>query len=97
MKKIDKKTFLKLVEKKNVLVADMRNPVNYRDGHITNSLNLPLKNFTNKIMGLGRNYHIIAYSTSFDDADMALGIRYAEQLGFTNLYVAEYNTLKGAV
>lgn len=95
MKKIDKTKFDKIVKKNNVLIADMRSPVNYRDGNIDNSVNLPLRNFTNKLMGLPRDYHVIAYSTSFDDSDMLQGMNYAQQLGFENLYIAEYNTLKG--
>lgn len=95
MKKIDKAKFDKIVKKSNVLIADMRSPVNFRDGHIDNSINLPLRNFTNKLMGLPRDYHVIAYSTSFDDSEMLQGMNYAQQLGFENLYIAEYNTLKG--
>ncbi len=94
MKKIDKKKFLKLLEKKNVIVADMRSPVNFRDGHVDSAINLPLRNFTNKIMGLPRDHHIIAYSSSFEDSELLQGMNYATQLGFENLYIGEYNTLK---
>jgi len=94
MKKIDKKKFLKLLEKKNVIVADMRSPVNFRDGHVDYAINLPLRNFTNKIMGLPRDHHIIAYSSSFEDSELLQGMNYAMQLGFENLYIGEYNTLK---
>lgn len=95
MKKIDKKKFLKLLEKKNVIIADMRSPLNFRDGHIESAINLPLRNFTNKIMGLPRDHHIVAYSSSFEDSELLQGMNYAIQLGFENLYIGEYNTLKG--
>ena len=76
------------------LLADMRSPVSFRDGHIDNAINLPLKNFVNKIMGLPRDSEIIVYSTAMDDVDLVRGINYAEQLGFKKLYAAEFDNLK---
>jgi len=95
MKKIAKVRFEQLLEKNpNVVIADMRSPVSYRDGHIPGAINLPLKNFLNKIMPMPKDTVIVAYSTSFSDVDLVQGINYAEQLGFTKLHAAEYNTLK---
>jgi hypothetical protein len=95
MKKLNKNKFQQLVDKnKIVLLADLRSPVDFRNSHLSNAVNLPLKNFTNKIMGMPRDSLIVAYSTSFDDIDLVQGFNYAEQLGFTKLYVAEYEALK---
>lgn len=95
MKKINKTRFEQLVSsKKELIIADMRSPVSYRDGHIVDSVNLPLRNFINKIMGVSKDTTIIAYSTNFSDVDLTQGMNYAEQLGFKNLYMAEYDSLK---
>ena len=95
MKRISKVRFEKLMGKESVpLLVDMRSPVSFRDGHLPNAVNLPLKNFVNKIMPLDKNSVIIAYSTSMNDVDMVQGINYAEQLGFKEIYRAEYDDLK---
>lgn len=95
MKKISKVRFAQLVNKNdNYLLADMRSPVSFRDGHIENAVNLPLRNFINKIMGMSRDTLIIAYSTSLSDIDLTQGVNYAEQLGFTKIFVAEFQDLK---
>ena len=95
MKKISKVRFAQLVSKNpNYLLADMRSPVAFRDGHIENSVNLPLRNFINKIMGMPRDTLIVAYSTSLSDIDLTQGVNYAEQLGFTKIFVAEFQDLK---
>lgn len=95
MKKINKARMQQLLEKNpTAVIADMRSPVAYRDGHVAGAVNLPLRNFINKIMPMPKDTVIIAYSTSFDDVDLVQGINYAEQLGFTKLHAAEYNTIK---
>lgn len=93
MKKINKNALTKLMKKNNVLLADMRSPIDYRDGHIEQSINLPLRNFTNKLMGLPRDHIIVAYSARYDDAELIQGMNYATQLGFENLYIGEYSNL----
>ena len=57
MKLVNKDRANKLVDK-GALLIDMRSPIDFRDGHIQNSVNLPLKNFTNKLIGLKRNQKI---------------------------------------
>ena len=78
---------------KNVLLADMRSPVSFRDGHLEGAVNLPLKNFTNKIMPMPKNTVIVAYSDRYHDIDLVQGVKYAEQLGFSDIYIAEYKWL----
>jgi len=93
MKTINKAKMDQLVSKGAFLV-DMRSPVEYRDSHVTGSVNLPLRNFTNKIMGMPKSTTIIVYSTSANDSDLTQGLNYAEIMGFTNLFAGEYQNLK---
>jgi thiosulfate sulfurtransferase len=93
MRRINKEKANKLLTKGAILV-DMRSPVAYRDGHITGSQNLPLKNFTNLLMKTDRKKSIIIYGESFEDKDLSHGFNYAEQLGFTEVFATDYETLK---
>lgn len=98
MKLINKKRVFDLVEK-GALLVDMRSPVDFRDGSIPKAVNLPLKNFLNKITGIQRKQKIIIFGKSISDQDIKSACNYAEQLGFENLYVSEYKQLveeKGA-
>jgi phage shock protein E len=93
MKSVNKEKMGKLVEKGAFLV-DMRSPVDYRDSHVSGAVNLPLRNFLNKIMGMPKTTTIVAYSTSLGDPDLTQGMNYAEVIGFTNLYGGEFKQLK---
>lgn len=92
MKLINKKRVFDLVEKGAMLV-DMRSPVDFRDGTIPKAINLPLKNFLNKITGIQRNQKIIIFGKSISDQEIKSACNYAEQLGFEYLYVTEYKQL----
>lgn len=94
MKRIGKEKLKKLLDKGAILV-DMRSPVSFRDGHIAGSVNLPLKNFTNLLMKTpDRKKSIIMYGETLTDTDLTQGVNYAEQLGFTEIFVADYESLK---
>lgn len=92
MKRVNKEKAEQLVNKGAMLV-DMRSPVDFRDGSIKGATNLPLKNFLNKIVGLNRKQKFVLFAKSIDDADLKNAINYAEQLGFTDLFIAEYKQL----
>ncbi len=92
MKLVNKDRANKLVDK-GALLIDMRSPIDFRDGHIQNSVNLPLKNFTNKLIGLKRNQKIVLISKSVADPDVKTACGYADQLGFGDVFVTEYNQL----
>ncbi len=94
MKTINKQKLEQLVSK-GALLVDMRSPVDYRNAHIDGAVNLPLKNFTNKIMGMPRTTTIVVYSGAASDPDLMSGINYAEIMGFTKLHVAEFSQLIG--
>ena len=93
MKTITKQKLNELVAK-GAFVADMRSPVEFRNAHVSGAVNLPLKQFVNKIMGMAKTTKIVIYSTSIKDVDIKQGINYAEQMGFLNLFVGEYEALK---
>lgn len=93
MKRINKEK-MEALRAKGALLADMRSPVSYRDGHVDGAVNLPLRNFTNAIMQIAdKNKSIVMYADSVDDLDLTQGVKYAELLGFSNIYVADFRTL----
>lgn len=92
MKRIGKSKLESLV-KAGALVVDMRSPVAFRDGHVAGAVNLPLRNFVNRIMGMDKSKKIVIYSDSIDDTDLKQGNTYAQTLGFSNVFVADYKTL----
>ncbi len=94
MKKIGKNGVEQLVAK-GALLVDMRSPVDFRDGSIAGAINLPFRNFLNKITGLDRKVKIIIFGKEMDDSDVTQGYNYANQLGFTDIYVSSYLSLTG--
>lgn len=92
MKKASKSTVERLVAKGAMLV-DMRSPIDFRDGTISGAVNLPLRNFLNKITGMDRKSKIIIFGASMEDPDVKHGFNYANQLGFTEVYISAYSQL----
>lgn len=92
MKRASKNKVEKLVAS-GALLVDMRTPIEYRDGSIKGAVNLPLRNFVNKITGMNRKSKIVIFGTTLDDPDLKHGFNYAEQLGFTEVYTTAYNQL----
>lgn len=94
MKTVTKERAVKLIEK-GAIVVDMRSPVSFRDGHVSGAVNLPLKKFTNLLMATpDRKKTIIVYGVTTTDEDIVHGLKYADQLGFSNIYVSDYTTLR---
>lgn len=92
MKKLNKVKMEQLLAK-GALLADMRSPVSFRDSHISGAVNLPLRNFTNKIMGMPRTTTLIMYSQTLTDPELLQAKNYAEQLGFKTIYLSDYSSL----
>lgn len=92
MKRISKNKALELVQK-GALLVDMRSPVAFRDGHVTGAVNLPLRNFVNRIMPMDKKTKIIIYSDTVADDVLRHGNTYAENLGFTEIFVSDYTSL----
>lgn len=91
--KIDKSRLEKLVNAGAFLV-DMRSPVAFRNGSIPGAVNLPLRNFLNTITNMDKSRGLILFSDELADDNITSGVRYAMQLGFTQIYISEFNTLK---
>lgn len=87
------KTRVESLVASGALLVDMRSPVAFRDGHFAGAVNLPLRNFLNSIMGMDKKKKIIIYSDNITDSDLKQGNSYAETLGFTNVFVADYPSL----
>ena len=76
------------------MLVDMRSPVDYRDSHLDNAVNLPLTNFANKVLTIPKDTTLILYSKSFKDIELEMGVKYATQAGIQNIYAAEYDAIK---
>lgn len=92
MKRIGKNKAVELV-KRGALLVDMRSPVAFRDGHVEGAVNLPLRNFVNRIMSMDKKTKIIIYSDAVSDDVLRQGNTYAENLGFSEIYIADYTSL----
>ena len=91
-KSVDRKRVDQLIGRGAILV-DMRSPVAFRNGSISGSVNLPLKNFLNQLSGMDRKTNIILFADAEDDSDVVTGTNYAAQLGFT-VFVSNYKRLR---
>ena len=91
---IDRDQFYRMKGKKSTMVIDMRSPVDYRNGHVDESINLPLRNFLNTITPLNKDTKLILFADAMDNEDLVAGIKYAAQLGFNNIYTTEYSVIR---
>ena len=76
------------------LLVDMRSPIAFRDGTVTGSVNLPLRNLLNKLTGMNRKTNVIIFGQTESDDDVVAGINYAARMGF-NVFVSDYSRLMG--
>lgn len=74
-----------LINSKNAMLVDMRSPVQFRDSSIPGAVNLPLRNLTNTLMTVkDKTRPVILFGEA---TDVKMGITYAENLSFENIYV----------
>jgi 3-mercaptopyruvate sulfurtransferase SseA len=93
MNKISKEKAIKLVQKGAKLV-DIRSPVSYRDGTIPGAVNLPFKNFLNRLLSVKPTEKIIIFSDRYTDEDLKNILKYADELGKLNcIFVSTYKDL----
>lgn len=92
MKRISKNKAVELV-KRGALLVDMRSPVSFRDGHVPGAVNLPLRNFVNRIMPMDKKTKIIIYSDTVADDVLRQGNTYANGLGFMEVFISDYRSL----
>ncbi len=95
-KRITKDRLVAMQSKKEVLIADVRTPENFRDSSIKGSVNLfPTRNFVNKLQTItNKRQPIVIVGASTDDAELKASHMYAERLGFENIYTAEFSALR---
>lgn len=93
MKYVNKKKAEGLLEKGAALI-DIRSPVDYRNGHIEGSQNLPLRNFINRLSSFDKKKNVILIVNNINfDTDLKTVDTYAEQLGFSKIFATEYKQL----
>lgn len=94
MKKINKNKLNELLDKGAALI-DMRTPVDFRDGSISGSKNLPLRNFINYMLKHDKKIPIALIVKSFEDdeSDIKLIDTYADQIRIEKIFVIEYNKI----
>lgn len=91
MKRIHSKEHADKLIQAGAFLADMRDPVSFRDGHISGAKNLPLKNLLNTIMGMDKKSTLLIYG---ENADVEQGAKYAVTLGFSHVYVADFESMQ---
>ena len=90
----DKETFDKISGRGEVLLVYVRSPVEFRNGNVEGSINLPLRNLINKITPLDRKTKLIMYGATLEDSDLTSGVNYAAQLGFDKIFISDYSTIR---
>ena len=93
-KRINKEHFTKIKDAENTMVVDIRSPVEFRNGNISGSVNLPFKNFINELGRIDKSKRIVIYSSTMDDKDLNMGVNYAFGMGFEKIFVSDYTTLR---
>jgi rhodanese-related sulfurtransferase len=90
----DRATFEKISGTGKVLLVDVRSPVQYRDGNISGSVNMPLRKFLNEIRTFDTKTKVIMYGSSISDDDLRSGANYAAQLGFDRVFISDYSSIR---
>ena len=93
MKFANKNKVKSLLDKGAVLI-DLRSPVDYRNGNIMGSKNLPLSNFINSFLKFDKAKPIVLIVNFVSDSDLKTVDTYASQLGYEKVWAAEYGQLK---
>ena len=95
---ITRERLAQMQSRRKVLVADVRNPEYFSSGTIQGALNLyPTRKFVNELHRVTSKYQpivIVGQNKDGSDEDVAASARYAEQLGFENVYVSDFVTLR---
>ena len=95
-RKITKERVDQIRARRDILLADVRTPEYFRNGYLSGAVNLyPLMRFTSHLHTLSKNKKqpIVIFSNEITDEDAVASANYAEQLGFENVYVADYVSL----
>ena len=83
--------------RREVLVADVRTPEYFRNGTVSGAVNLyPTRKFVNQLHTLSKEKKrpIVIFANDINDEEVRASATYAEQLGFENVYVTDFKSLR---
>lgn len=86
MKTISGKSARRLVEREGAMLCDARDPVSFRNGSLPGAKNYPIR-LISTLLSVNKKTPLVFFGNSNDDTDMTMGAKYAEVLGFTNVYL----------
>jgi len=92
MKRVGKIKANKLIEQ-GAFAVDMRSPVLFRYTQVKNTVNLPLTNLVNKLVGVKKDTKVLLIHDSADNPDIQKACNYALQLGISDVSFIDYDTL----
>lgn len=92
MKRVGKLKAGKLIEQ-GALAVDMRSPVLFRFTEVKNTVNLPLTNLVNRLVGAKKDTKVLLIHDSADNPDIQTACNYAMQLGITDVSFIDYDAL----
>lgn len=75
---------LKSIITEGAFLVDVRTPIEFADGHVKGSVNIPLDNLTKEIAQFSNKKNIIVFCRSGNRSGMAKSL--LEQQGFKNVF-----------
>ncbi len=92
MKRVSKIKASKLIEQ-GAFAVDMRSPVVFRFTKIKNTVNLPLTNLVNKLVGVKKDTKVLLIHDSADNPEIQKACNYASQLGILDVSYIDYDSM----
>ncbi len=80
-----------MIEKKEVILIDVRTQNEYDLMHVKNSINIPVNEIEQKIFQLEQDKNLMVYCSS--GARSKTSIQILNNLGYNNIYIWEYASL----
>jgi len=74
-----------LLEKPRTVLVDVREPSEYRSGHIPNAINIPLRTLAHNLAQIPRDRPVVLYCSS----------GYRSAMGVMTLHLLEYDNVQG--
>jgi len=71
---------------KTIKLIDVRTTEEYRDGHIANSVNIPLDKLQNRISGVVSNKETKVFVVCLSGSRAGNAVSYMKQVGYTNVF-----------
>lgn len=92
MKRVGKIKAHKLIEQ-GAFAVDMRSPVLFRYTEVKNTVNLPLTNLVNRLVGVKKDTKVLLIHDSADNPEIQKACNYAIQLGITDVSYIDYESM----